>query len=268
MKEKKKSTSSSGILYKLVIFCLLCLIAFCLYKILPYYLNNHKSISEYKDLSSSYVKVDDDTEDHENSESADSTPFWAKTSVDLASLQKLNPDIKGWIRFDNTDVIPIDYPIVYDGSNDTYLHADIYKKYSYAGTLFIEENNKGDFSDLSTIIYGHNMNNGSMFGSLKKYYRDSSTYDDNQYFTIYTADKAYRYQIFSYFSTTTESFVYQTGFSQGEEYKSYLSSLLSSSSKKTGITPPDDAKIVLLSTCQGRDSNTRFIVCGLLIDEY
>ncbi len=268
MKEKKKSPSSSGILYKLIIFCLLCLIAFCLYKILPYYLNNHKTASDYQDLSKTYVQTATDDTDNEANASGDSIPSWARTSVDIAALQKLNPDIKGWIRFDHTEVIPIDYPIVYDGSNDTYLHADIYQKYSFAGTLFIEENNKGDFSDLSTIIYGHNMNNGSMFGSLKKYYRDSSTYDDNQYFTIYTADKAYRYQIFSYFSTTTESFVYQTGFSEGEEYQKYLASLASSSSKKTGITPGENARIVLLSTCQGRDSDTRFIVCGLLIDEY
>ena len=264
MKEKKKGASSSGIVYKLLILILLCVIAFCLYKIVPYYLNNYNSSSTYKDLSSSYVKNTEEDSDA----SGDGIPAWAKTDVDIAVLQKLNSDIVGWIRFDNTDVIPIDYPIAYAASNETYLHADIYKKYSYAGTLFIEETNTGDLSDLSTIIYGHNMNNGSMFGSLKKYRRDSSIYDDNQYFTIYTADKAYRYQIFSYFSTSTGSFVYQTGFSEGEEYDSYLNSLVSASSKKTGITPSGDQKVVLLSTCQGRDSNTRFIVCGLLIDEY
>ncbi len=267
MKEKKKKASSSGIAYKLLMLILLGVIAFCLYKIVPYYLNNHNSSSTYKDLSSSYVKEVKDTEE-EIDASGDGIPAWAKTDVDIAALQELNSDIVGWIRFDNTDVIPIDYPIAYDASNETYLHADIYKKYSYAGTLFIEEKDKGDLSDLSTIIYGHNMNNGSMFGSLKKYRRDSSIYDDNQYFTIYTADKAYRYQIFSYFSTTAGSFVYQSGFSEGEEYDSYLNSLVSASSKKTGITPSGDQKIVLLSTCQGRDSDTRFIVCGLLIDEY
>lgn len=54
-----------------------------------------------------------------------------------------------------------------------------------------------DFSDLYNIIYGHNMNNGSMFGSLKKY-KDEGFWKKNQYFTVYTESTAYRYQIFSY----------------------------------------------------------------------
>ena len=80
-----------------------------------------------------------------------------------------NPDVIGWIRFDNQDELGINYPILYSGDNQKYLRTDLHGNSHIAGCIFLEGLNKSDFSDYYNIIYGHNMNDGSMFGSLKKY---------------------------------------------------------------------------------------------------
>ncbi len=73
----------------------------------------------------------------------------------------------GWIY---VEAVPdINYPIVHGKDNETYLHRTYEKNYNFAGTIFVDYENKGDFSDCNTIVYGHNMKNGSMFAQLKKF---------------------------------------------------------------------------------------------------
>ena len=265
---KKKASP----IYAILVIILLCIIAFCLYKLVPYYWNNHKSNQQYSQLSSEYVKTAS-ADAQENAGSKNSTSAsgdseaYKSVSIDFDSLQAINPDIKAWLRFDNLDTIPIDYPVLYNGNNDAYIRTDIYGKYSINGSLFIEELNNPDFdstTDMSKIIYGHNMDSGVMFGSLRKY-RTEDIYKENQYFTIYTPQTDYRYHIFSYFKTTTGSFVYQTGFTSGsQEYQHYIDQLCSNSMIQTGITPASDQPIVLLSTCVVHNTDIRFVLCGVL----
>ena len=95
--------------------------------------------------------------------------WWATdVKVEFDKLKAENPDVIGWIRFDNQDEFGINYPILYSGDNEKYLRTDLYGNSHIAGCIFLEGLNKSDFSDYYNIIYGHNMNDGSMFGSLKK----------------------------------------------------------------------------------------------------
>ena len=80
-----------------------------------------------------------------------------------------NPDVIGWIRFDNQDELGINYPILYSGDNQKYLRTDLHGNSHIAECIFLEGLNKSDFSDYYNIIYGHNMKNNTMFGSLPKY---------------------------------------------------------------------------------------------------
>lgn len=99
--------------------------------------------------------------------------WWATdVKVEFDKLKAENPDVIGWIRFDNQDELGINYPILYSGDNEKYLRTDLYGNSHIAGCIFLEGLNKSDFSDYYNIIYGHNMNDGSMFGSLKKYKDD------------------------------------------------------------------------------------------------
>ncbi len=94
--------------------------------------------------------------------------WWATdVKVEFDKLKAENPDAIGWIRFDNQDELGINYPILYSGDNQKYLRTDLHGNSHIAGCIFLEGLNKSDFSDYYNIIYGHNMNDGSMFGSLK-----------------------------------------------------------------------------------------------------
>lgn len=85
-------------------------------------------------------------------------------TIHFDELLKTNKDVIGWLYIPDTK---IDEPILKGKDNDTYLYTDIYKKSNKAGSIFIDEINKGDFSDDNTIIYGHNMKNGSRFHDLR-----------------------------------------------------------------------------------------------------
>lgn len=277
--KKTEKRKKSGIFFRILVLALIAIIAFCLWRIVPYYWNTHKSNSDYtklaeetvhpqKDSPSAEKKSRKDGKHNSSGNSDHSGSAWKNVAVDFKKLHSINPDIKAWLRFDHTETVPINYPVMFSGDNDTYLHRNIYHNYAFAGCLFLEESNTPEWQsgkDMSKIIYGHNMNNGSMFGSLKKYRREN-IYGNNQYFTLYTAGAVYRYRIFSYFNTTTGSFVYRTGFTKGsEEYKAYLNELRSHSMKETGITVSAKKPVLVLSTCVQHGTSVRFVVCGKLV---
>ena len=109
------------------------------------------------------------------------SPWYDDIDIDFAGLRSENPDVVGWIYFENED---ISYPVMYSGDNSYYLRKTFKREHATAGSIFLEGSNKTDFSDCHTIIYGHNMKNLSMFGKLKYYNRDENYYDSHQYFQI------------------------------------------------------------------------------------
>ena len=122
--------------------------------------------------------------------------------------------------------------------------------------------NSSDFSDCNTLIYGHNMKNGSMFGNLKKFTEDQSTYEKSKYFWILTPEKNYRYEIISAYTTGVNSDTYTLFKGPGEEYLNYLNTIQGYSEIKTEATELTvKDKIVTLSTCTGNEA-TRFVVQG------
>ena len=130
----------------------------------------------------------------------------------------------------------ISYPVLYSGDNKKYLRTDIYGNRHIAGCIFLEGLNQSDFSDYYNIIYGHNMDDGSMFGNLKKY-KDEGFWNENQYFTIYTENTVYRYQIFSYEDVVNGGDVYKVGYQPGKEYQQFIDDMVSNSNVETGIRP-------------------------------
>lgn len=192
---------------------------------------------------------------------------WASVSIDFDALKQVNPDVIGWIRFDDTSAVTVDYPILYAADNDTYLRTDLYGESHTAGSIFLEAANTPDFSDYYNIIYGHNMRNGTMFGTLKQYRRDESFYDANAYFTIYTEDAAYRYQIFAYEVVTDDSEIYTVGYQPDEAYQELIDLMCSLSLRDTGIVPAVTDRIVTLSTCTSVNDNERFVVHAVCVDQ-
>lgn len=256
----KKNKKSGRAANTVILIIAIVVMAFALYKLIPILIDYKQADDNYAELVQDYVDTGDITGDVE--EGYD----WAGVQIDFDSLKAINPDVVGWIRFDDTDAVNVDYPILHADDNDTYLHKDLLGEEHSAGSIFLEAANSPDFSDYYNIIYGHNMKNGSMFGTLKKYNRDENFYDANQYFTIYTEQGAYRYQIFSYENVADDSEIYTVGYAPDEQYQALIDTMVSGSMKDTGITPTNENRIVTLSTCSSSDT-IRFVVHGVCIDQ-
>ena len=121
------------------------------------------------------------------------------------------------------------------------------------------------FTDPNTVIYGHNMKNLSMFGSLKKY-KTEDFYKDHQFFTIYTSECAYRYQIFAYYDVPETDEVYTVGFAPDETFQKFIDKMKQKSYDDTGVNVTKDDHIMTLSTCS--TTGKRFVVHAVRIGEH
>ena len=118
--------------------------------------------------------------------------------IDFAAAQAANPDVYAWIWIPGTN---IDYPILQSESEDDayYLNHTIEKKEGLPGTIYTEKYNAKDFTSPVTVVYGHNMKNGSMFADLHKF-EDKAFFDANPYVYIYLPDRTIKYRICFYFT--------------------------------------------------------------------
>ena len=182
-------------------------------------------------------------------------------SVDFASLQSASPYAVAWIQVSGLDVI--DYPVM-QYSDDAYFldHAWDGKSSRY-GAIFLEAENAADFSDDYTLIYGHNMKDGSMFGRLKKY-TDASFYDENGgMITIYLPEETRTYQIFSIrYVSPDDTNTYTLWSQQDDRYASVLDAIRRDSIYDTGVSVSGEDSIITLSTCSG---DNRLVVHAKLI---
>lgn len=186
-----------------------------------------------------------------------------KNPVDFAELQSINPDVIGWIR---VGAVNISYPVTQAKDNEYYLHRTFKKVDNFAGCIFENCTNSPFFTDQNTILYGHNMKNGSMFGQLKKF-SEQATFDKNPYFWIFTKDFIFQYRIFSSSVVNKIGDPYITRFSK-EDFEKYIEKSIASSEIKCGdVQVTTDDRIVTLSTCTGNDA-TRRILQGVLTQVY
>lgn len=119
--------------------------------------------------------------------------------------------------------------------------------------------NDSEFKDLNTVIYGHNMRNGAMFGNLMNL-KDEGIYKENLNFWVLTNGSKYKCEIFSVYIDESTSESYNLVFKNKEEYSKYLNMIIERSIYNTGIKPTTDDLVVTLSTCATAEGSTRFIV--------
>ncbi|MBQ5475268.1 MAG: class B sortase [Lachnospiraceae bacterium] len=185
---------------------------------------------------------------------------------DWEGLKSANSDTIGWLHFDVPE--QIDYPIVQGESNQKYLKTDFYGQYSIYGAIFLNKNNKPDFTDMNSIIYGHRMIDGSMFGSLKKY-GDQAFLDDNPYFYISTPDgKKRKYEICIYAKVTDGTDVYSFNFESPKERNKQFQMIRDGAITSRDVELDELDTTVILSTCASRGYYDRMIVIGKLIGIY
>lgn len=186
--------------------------------------------------------------------------------IDFETLQTQNPDIYAWIKIPETNV---DYPIVQSPDNNAYyLNHDISGEQKAEGAIFTENYNTKTFEDPNTVIYGHDMKNGSMFQSIHKY-MDRSFFDSNREVIIYLPDQILHYKIFAAYLYDNRHLLMSFNFWNKEEYKEYLDSIFSMRNMNafvdTSMEVTNEDKIITLSTCYAGIASQRYLVQAVLV---
>ncbi|MCH4039317.1 MAG: class B sortase [Eubacteriales bacterium] len=274
-KQKKKKRSVLSIVIIIAALCVFCYSGVRLYGILHVY---KEAKDEYAGLADSYTKpVTDGSASGTSSASSAAASSAANAdaagadpavpliedaepplTVDWTSLGAVNPDIIGWLYVDGEP--SISYPICQTTDNNYYLHHTFRKQSLFAGSIFADYHNSPDFTDADTIVYGHNMKNGSMFGMLK-FLDDQSAYEKHPYFWILTPGGNYRYHIFSIFHPSVDSEVYTIYPDGGAEFLAWEQDMQKSSEVENSVPLTENDHTVVLSTCTS-DASRRCVVIG------
>ena len=183
-----------------------------------------------------------------------------RKQIDWTSLLERNQDVIGWISI---PAVGISYPVMQAEDNDYYLHRDIDRNYLFAGSVFMDADSSPSLLRYNTIIYGHNMRDGSMFAGLKGF-QDKETWNTCRYFWIQTQEADCLYEIFSIHTAAAGSDTFTIQFADYEAFELWRNRMISMSDPATGIGLKDDDRIVTLSTCT-ESSQVRMTVQGKLI---
>lgn len=184
------------------------------------------------------------TEPKENGDGGQEHTAPENIRIDFERLRVICPDAIAWIYSPGT---VINYPVVQVGDNDYYLEHMADGTRNEGGAIFADYRNKRDFSDYNTLIYGHRMNNGTMFGPLL-YYKDQGYYDEHRVMYLYTESKSYKLELVCGFETTDASNVYLVP-ANVKQTRDVVSEGIRSSTFKSNVTVDENDRLVTLSTC-------------------
>lgn len=183
----------------------------------------------------------------------------ALAQLDLEALRQVNPDVIGWISIPGTDVF---FPIMKTDNNQHYLNYTWKNESSSVGAIFMETTCEAGLTDFNTIIYGHQMMDGSMFGGLHQY----SNYDyclAHPYIYIVVDAGVYRYDIFSAFEVSVRDLIYRLDIEESNLQQDLIDLCLSRSLLTADHQQPEldeTSRLLTLSTCTGWGYSTRWVV--------
>lgn len=204
-------------------------------KIVIWYMNNQNN-KKISDEISELVTIDETKEDNDE-----------KYVVDFEKLKEKNSDVVAWLKVNGTN---IETTVVKTTDNDYYLTHNFNKEYNSAGWIFADYKNKVDGTDKNLVIYGHNMQDDSMFGSLKWVINeDWYNNEDNKYITLITENETQVYEVFSVYQIEKEDYYIQTNFDTGKEFNTFAQTIKKRSKKDFNVDVNENDNILTLSTC-------------------
>ena len=241
---------------------------FCLIRFVPKILEYRASDEVFDTIKEEAVKdydlvMAEKLHDEEKESDADESVADEKPAPDLTDAISVDWEAfsggnypVAWFQMDD-----ISYPVMQAEDNDYYLHRLPDGTYNYGGSLFLYSENSPMFTDQSSFIYGHNMNNGSMFGRLKNYFNEPHP---GQRFYLYLPDGTrHTYQFFAVATIPQQSQAYTWSFKDNDSFLQWQLFLKDVSSYECGMETDVDGIFVTLSTCNGLSgTDRRLIVCG------
>ena len=286
-KEEKKTPGKKTWLLAVIIAILAVAGAFAGWKAVSLWSDYKAADAEYDNLQANYTRIDLDAiggwDPDENSGNLINASQDGRVpgipgidfpdlGIDHAALYEINPDYMGWIWInDMISDIHVSYPILQSEDNEDYLHHTMEGTYNSAGSIFVDYNTPGDFSEHHTILYGHNMFNGSMFGALKRY-SGTAEISQERYFYIFLRDgSVLKCRLFSTHIVSKTSTVYQIDMSDNL-YREFFPRVLAESEDDWGadVLVPDNIpeKTVTLSTCYGSSGTNRRTAVHAYVDTW
>ena len=179
-------------------------------------------------------------------------------------LKKINSETRGYLVVKKTNIA---YPVVQHSDNSYYLKRDFYKKKSSMGWIYMDYRNNSTELDDNTIIYGHNMGNGTMFGTLKTVLDSSWRKNaDNMIVNFDLNNQSYKFNIFSIYKVDYTTDYLVTDFETADEKNDFIKMIRNRSTIKSNEVVNENSKILTLSTCTGKN-NRRLVVHAVLIEE-
>ena len=236
------------------------------YDSLRQYASEEVSATETAEKVSDIKPIElEEAEERKELKSNENREDFPEMEVDFKALREKNPDTVGWLYVGSCG---ISYPILQGEDNDYYMNHTFEGTVNSSGAIIMDYRDDKYLKDWNTFIYGHNMKNGSMFGSLKKLLNDETLYNSDPYIYVYLPSYIYRYKIFSYYKDKPDSKMYWTADTL-QEYRQYIRDALSLSVRDLGVETSEENNMVTLVTCSGSGAGKmRFFVHGEFIDRY
>ena len=236
------------------------------YDSLRQYASEEVSATETAEKVSDIKPIElEEAEERKELKSNENREDFPEMEVDFKALREKNPDTVGWLYVGSCG---ISYPILQGEDNDYYMNHTFEGTVNSSGAIIMDYRDDKYLKDWNTFIYGHNMKNGSMFGSLKKLLNDETLYDSDPYIYVYLPGYIYRYKIFSYYKDKPDSKMYWTADTL-QEYRQYIRDALSLSVRDLGVETSEENNMITLVTCSSSGAGKmRFFVHGEFIDRY
>lgn len=234
-KTKKKGKFIAFIM--LIIF--LSLLIFSSSKVISY-IKDSKKNKEIADMISKSITIEEDIDNSNNDENIN------KYKIDFDTLKEQNSDTVGFLKVNGTDIENV---VVKGNDNSYYLSHNFEKQSNSAGWIFADYRNKLDGTDKNIIIYGHNMRNNTMFGTLKNILnKEWHENEENRYITFNIENEEYTYEVFSVYQIEAEDYYMKVDFAKGE-FKKYIDSMKLRSRYDFNVKVSENDSILTLSTC-------------------
>lgn len=261
--EQEKKRSKSNLTRRIILIIAGLIFIYAAYNLVNIFLEYKKGDDIYNTIEDNVLE--DETQkavitDIDGNEQEIEAPF----VYNHQSLLSINSEGIGYLYIPS---INVRLPMVQGTDNDFYLTRTFDKSYNGNGCLFEDYRITGGLSASHVIIYGHNMNNGAMFGNLAKYKSQAFWANgSNAYFYIYTENKIMEYKIFSVYTSEPISDTYTFNFGTLDSMRSYANRMKAKSDYDTGVDVSNASQVVTFSTCTN-NGKQRFIVHGVYVGE-
>lgn len=275
IEEQNRKKEPKGRLYTILLIIFGVILVICLVLMGRDYWKQKKAEAQFNALAAMCEETEAAVTEETRTEQSTEEGILAQLGIEVPEknldwdvLTEENEDIYAWIYIPGTQV---DYPILqHPTENDYYLSHNLDGSSGYPGCIYTQLLNGKEFRDPNTVLYGHNMGNGTMFGSLHEY-EDNTFFEENPYVYVYTPDETLVYEIFTACTFSDEHLLYSYDYTTEDGFEEYVEALMGvrdmNSHVRSDVSVGYGDYILTLSTCIKNHPTQRWVVAAVLLND-